>query len=885
MSDARPSDADKPTTTASAYHVTWERWDEVDALFERAMDVPKHRRERFLFEASADDPELCSAVLELFAAGKPGLSEPSRTLMSAALGEPASDPRPGLAPGERLGPYRIVSELGRGGMATVYEAERADGAFSRRVAVKVLPEGVDRGELVRRSLAERQILSGLAHPNIATLLDGGATPDGRPFLVMELVEGESITRWADEKRLSTGDRVRLFLQVVDAVTYAHGQLVVHRDLKPSNVLVTSTGQVKLLDFGVAKLLDAPESLDDPLTRWGPAPMTPEYASPEQLRGERVTATSDVFQLGVLLYRLLTGGQPFDGRTIQSRLAGGEVAVTRPSEAVSDWPRARGLRGDLDTIVLKALEPDPGGRYGSAAALAADLRRQLEGRPIAARPASPWVILKKFSRRNPWFWPVAATMAIGVGGYVGTVVRYSGGLERERNEAVSQAERAEAMRAFMVSQFGLADPYSDDPVNPQVTVVEAMSRGAEEARRELGDQPLLQAEMLSAIAQVYGNLSLSEDARILVDEAMTIRHASGADSTPEQVADLGRLRAILGNAGQRDSARVVLRKRLEMERTLFGGDHPRTAEALEGLGWHWYEDGEFAQALEWYEEAVQIRRGAEPRDVADLSASLAALADSYRSVGRWEEAQVAAREGYEISLGAFGEEHAITAGNKGHLAQVVHGMGDLEQAILLYREALPVLERTLGEQHAHTLANWNNLGIVLAEADDLDGAEEVQRRILALRRDRYSTDEHYEVGTSLQNLASLLVRGSRLAEADSLARQAEGIFRAVVGDGHYTVAFSLITQSEAALRRGQGAHAERIVRHAIQILEPQFGTGFPTAAARCRLGRAIALQGRGHEAEPLLVSSLEAMESAGGVPERELTACRDAWDDLQVSRGG
>lgn len=861
-----------------SYDLTWDRWDEVDALLEKVLEVPSEEQEHFLAAACGDDRELLDAVSALLRASEqvPGqLLTPSKDLLKAALTDPSDDDGPDvIEAGSMVGRYRVLEQIGRGGMATVYEAERADGAFTRRVALKVLRRGLDTDDLVRRFLAERQILSSLAHPNIATLLDGGATSDGRPFLAMELVHGRRIDEWAEGAHLTSADRVRLFLQVVDAVTFAHGRLVIHRDLKPANVLVSDEGQVKLLDFGIAKLLQPADGQDAPLTRLAPAPMTPEFASPEQLRGDLVTVASDVYQLGALLYCLLTGDRAAlwsEGKATTEP----ERDLTRPSEVVATPARARALRGDLDTITLKALEPDPALRYGSSAEFAADLRRHLEGQPIHARPASVSVRVRKFSRRNPWFGPVAAVLVLGLGIYVATVQRYSGRLELERNEALDQAQRAEAMRNFMVNQFGAADPYSDEPVNPNVTVVDAMALGAQTARRELADQPRLHADMLSAIAEVYSNLSLEQEARVLLDEAIAIRRAEGADGSPEQLADLGLLGLLIGELGQRDSARVLLIKRLDLERAAFGDEHPRTADALERMGWHWFVDAEYEPALEFYEEAAAIRRATNPVEVGALSSTLAFLADAYRSVGRREEAKRVATEAYEIAREAFGDEHATTAGNQGHLAQVVHGMGDLEEAVSLYRQALPVLERTLGTGHENTLNNWNNLGIVLDEAGDLEGAEEVHQRVLGIRRERYGTEQHRRVATSLQNLGALHVRLERFRTADSLSGLAERIFRAELGADHYSVAFALLTQTEARLQLGLSVEAERAARNAASILDAQFGPGYPTAAARCRLGRALVMQGRRGEAAPLLREALSTLEAAEGVPETEIASCRAA----------
>lgn len=878
MTDGRSEGAG---TGGSSFRITWDRWPEVDALFDRVLDQPAERREQFIREECAHDPELEAAVRELIDAGdRIGVhdSQPAAALLRAAFAEHThrGEHRVDMKPGDVVDRYRLVSELGRGGMATVYEAERADGSFDRRVALKVLRWGWGASELVRRATVERQILSGLQHPNIATLLDGGTTEDGRPFLVMELVDGRPITEWVDGQQRGVRDRLETFLQVADAVAYAHSHLVVHRDLKPSNVLVTSDGQVKLLDFGVAKIVDAGRS-GEPVTRFGPAPMTPEYASPEQRGGERVTALSDVYQLGALLYRMLTGRRPAEGRKAvpASPYPGG---VERPSDVVPERAFARQLRRDVDTIVMKALEELPSARYRSAEALAADVRRYLAGRPIVARPASAFERARKFSRRNPWFWPSVAAGTVAVGAYVGTVVRYSRSVEQERNEAVAQAERAEALRSFMLGQFASAAPFSNAPVDPDVTVVEAMERGAESARTELEGEPLLLAEMLSAMAKVYNDLSLRSEARVLLDEAMALRREHGADNSAEQLQDLGTLGTILGREGQRDTARVLLATRLDLEREMFGDQHPRTADALERAAWHWGELGEVEQAVAWSEEAVEIRRGVAPPDTASLSSSLAVLSDYYRWVERWSDAERAATEAYDLALAAFGEDHPVTAGNKGHLAQVASDMGELDTAAQHYRELLPVLERTIGEQHEYTLANWNNLGVLLDRAGDLAGAEEVHRRMLEIRRSRYGTDEHGEVGASLQNLAAVLIRQGRSEEADSLARQAEQVFRVINGPRHFSVAFALLTRSEAYLHEGRAVEAEDLIRQAIAVLEPTFGSGYPTSAASCRLGRAMLAQGRIPEGLRLLEAAVEEMEGTPGVPARQLDPCREALEE-------
>ncbi|MGD8319612.1 MAG: serine/threonine-protein kinase [Gemmatimonadota bacterium] len=866
----------------------WDRWDELDTLFEAVLEREPHEREGFLAEACGDDHELHATLTQLLSLEEDAdtpLEGPGQELLRMALDggrDPGSD---AIAMGARIGRYRIVGRLGRGGMATVYEAERADGAFQRSVALKVLRRGLDTEDVVERFVAERQILSGLSHPHIATLLDGGATEDGRPFLAMEKVDGDPITEWADRRGSTATERVRLFLQVVDAVAFAHGQLVIHRDIKPSNVLVTEAGQVKLLDFGVAKLLDPDGSGDGAETKSSVSFLTPEFASPEQVRGGRVTTASDVFQLGALLYRLLTGAMPFpDSR------GGAEPHVRaepmRPSERLPRDDRRRSeLRGDLDTILLKAMRDEPAERYPSAEALGADLRRYLEGRPISARPASAAYRLRKFTKRNPWLPPVVGTLAVVLAAYVVTLARSAGVLEAQRNAAREQAERAEALQSFLVNQFQAADPnraISDR--GRKVTLVEAMGGAVERARVELAGQPLLRAEILSTVSGVYNSLGLQDEADALVHEALDIRRRQGADDSPEQLEDLGLLALIVSARGQQDSAVALFERRLDAERARFGDHHPRVADALQKLAFHRGLQGRYEESAVMWQQAVDILRNVAPPRPTELSAALAGLSDAYRAVDRWDDAYAAASEAHALTLKELGPDHAQTAQQGVHLAQVLHGLGRLDEAEARYRAALPVLERTFGADHEITLSTWNNLANVLDQAGDFAGAEAVHRRLLASRRAQAGGQPDNAVAFSLQNLAAVVLRQGRLNEADSLAHEAETIFRRVHGDAHYSVAFSLLTQAEVRLQRGEGRAAEAVITPASAILERWFGEGFPLAAAQCRLGRAWILEGRREDGASLVRSSLEVLREHEGVPPREVASCAGALEAVQAQGG-
>lgn len=867
--------------------VVWNRWNEVDALFAAALEQPSARRERFIAEACGDDLELYRAVCSLVAEAEAlptAPTGPGKRLLREWTGDEGPEGRSGsgLGPGDVVERYRVTGVLGRGGMATVFEAERADGVYAQEVALKVLRRGLDTDEVVRRFQDERDILSGLTHPNVASLLDGGTTPDGRPFLVMQRVEGEPITRWADAHGLDVSERLRLFLQVADAVAFAHRRLVVHRDIKPSNVLVDGQGRAILLDFGIAMLLDPVEGPRGELSATPSRLLTPEYASPEQVRGEAVTTASDVYQLGVLLYVLLTGERPFPHEKQSPETVAERGPPMRPSEAVGRGApeRRRALKGDLDAILSKATRAEVEDRYGSVDALADDLRRHVADRPVSARRPSIGDRVRKFARRNPWFPAVAAGLVLATAGYVGTLEVQSRRLEVERNEARVQAERAEQLRGFLVDLFQAADPYSaaDPARSRQITVVEALELGAERARSDLAARPVLRADLLSSIAAVYERMDLRDPALALFAEAGEIRAGIGEESSPEQMADLGLTASILARAGQLDSAEAIERKRLALARGDPESGH-EVANSLLGLGSIDQSAARHEASLDHRLEAVSLLRSLSPETRETLAGALSALADSYRLLGRLDEAEKAAREGVDLQRRINGSQHPRTAEAEVHLAQLLHARDRLEDAVALYRTAVPKLEASLGPLHFNTINSLNNLGVVLVDAGDFSGAEETHRLVLD-RRLRVPGGDTLAVAASLQNVAATVLRQGRLEEADSLAGEAGELYGRLLPPGHPLRAFPLLTRTEIALERGDGSGAERLGRRALEILEAALPEGhYATAVGRCRIGAALALQERRAEAVPLIRDALSALEANQQTPERMRSECRQAMDAL------
>src|SRR5262245_8366923 len=493
--------------------------DRVARIFGEALERPAAERRAFLDAACASAPELRAEAESLLAAHEQagGFLDEIDTAREAALLDATAEPEP--PEGRRVGPYRLLREVGRGGMGVVYLAERVEGGFEQRAAIKLVKRGMDTDAILRRFLRERQILAGLEHASVARLLDGGVTDDGHPYFAMEYVDGEPLTVYCENRQLGIEARLRLFEEACRAVQHAHGKLVVHRDLKPSNMLVTGEGRLKLLDFEIAKLLtEDDDATAITLTQVGTRVLTPDYAAPEQVRGEPVTTATDVYALGVVLYELLAGRLPHGGE----RRSLGEMARAiceeeprAPSMAAAAQPRrARELRGDLDTVVLKALSKEPSRRYASAEALAEDIRRFLSGHPVRARRDTVGYVVTKFVRRHK-VGVAAATVAVLslLLGLAGTAWQ-AAVAARERDRARLEAERAEKVKEFLVGLFKASDPA--ESTGEAITARELMDRGAERIEKELAGHPSLQAELFEIVAGISHELGRYEQARSLAE---------------------------------------------------------------------------------------------------------------------------------------------------------------------------------------------------------------------------------------------------------------------------------------------------------------------------------------------------------------------------------
>ncbi len=654
-----------------------------------------------------------------------------------------------LGPGDRIGPYRIGRLLGQGGMGVVYLATRTDD-FEQRVALKLVDPGHRRAEILDRFFQERQILADLQHPNIARLLDGGTAGDASPYLAMEYVEGEPIDRYCTEHELTIGQRLEIFLKVCDAVHFAHRNLVVHRDLKPGNILVTPDGEPKLLDFGIAKILEPGSRRSegwDLATMPGYHPMTPAYASPEQFAGRPITTVSDVYSLGVLLYQLISGQLPY-------RLQGANLEEALHLVSVGDWPLpsvavrkdagsshhplewARLLAGDLDSIVRQAMDPEPDHRYDSAARLADDIRRHLDGLPVTAHTRTWFYVAGKLARRHKL---ALASLVMIVGLSISSTLLWRRA-ESARVAAEVAAERAEAERAtaleertharnvagFLQDLFVSADP--DATRGDSVPVREILDRGRANVAESLGDSPELRAEMLGTLGTVYNNLGLFETARELKEEAVELRRAGPIDR-PELLIDLNNLARLHFELGDPGAAEPLFREALDISQRL---DDPHLQEVtLLNLANVLTHLGRAEEAVTFHQQVLDSRRQRYGPDDSRVASSLFGLGIAFFNLDDLDLAESHLRQALALYLAEHGEQHSRVASVKGSLGMVLQSREQLGEARELFEQCLAIRLSLFGEEHVSVATARKNLGAVLLDLGDLDESGELVSRAIQI----------------------------------------------------------------------------------------------------------------------------------------------------------
>lgn len=643
----------------------------------------------------------------------------------------------------RIGPYRLLEQIGEGGMGRVYLAERADGEYEQRVALKLVHLDEDETQLLPRFYQERQALAQLAHPNIARLLDGGVTESGQPYLVMEYIDGLPLDEYCERNHCDILTRVRLFRDVLAGVQHAHQHLFVHRDLKPSNILVTREGVPKLLDFGIAKWLQTTQ-VTPKLTRTGQQPMTPEYASPEQVRNGAVSTVSDVYALGVLLYELLTGHSPYrsaasDAYDLQKAIR--EEEPEQPSavvahvvhyaasehtpakaltpEAVSatreSSPRMlrRRLAGDLDSIVLKALRKEPHKRYGSAEQFSEDLLRYLEGRPVRAREGKLSYQAGKFVKRN------AGKLAFATA-FVGVIIGFAVYAAVQAEQIAQERDTAQQVSKFLSNIFTASDP--NQSKGDSVTARELLDRGAEQVRNDLQDKPEMQAQLLYQIGEIYRKLGRLERAEPLLYESLAIRRRTFGNKHTDVTASQFTLGALLYNQGKYAEAEKIQIESLAINRELLGNQHYEVGVSASELGLTKIALGKFAEAETLFHEAEAVFRGLLPEAQEDLAGVLNNLGSLSNAKEDYATGERQFRELVEMARQVLPAGSATLAVPLKNLSISLIRQGKNQEAEPLLREAVQILESSFPRGHWMLASTRSGLGGCLISLQNYPEAE-------------------------------------------------------------------------------------------------------------------------------------------------------------------
>lgn len=872
-----------------------ERWQQVDAIFAAALERSPAERDAFLERACGRDGELVREVRALLASelqAEAALGESATTFASPLLAcaMPFREPNgeASRAADTRLGPYRMIGELGRGGMGAVYLAERADQQFVKRVAIKLVKRGMDTDQVLRRFRYERQILASLEHPNIARLYDGGVSNDGRPYLVMEYIEGQPLDAYCDEHRLTIDRRLALFRAVCEAVQFAHQNLVIHRDLKPSNILVTPDGTIKLLDFGVAKLLQH-ESPDDTSTHTETElrAFTPEYASPEQILGHRATTASDVYGLGVVLRQLLAGRRPsrpargyrldaardlaerFPDRPSDAARAGGpDIAAAR---STSLERLVRSLRGDVDAIVLKTLERDPRRRYDSPRALAEDVERHLSGAPVLARYATPGYRLWRYALRHRAGVGTATTFAVLI---VAFAVFYSARITRERDLAERQRDKAEQVVGFLTGMLTAADP--NKAQGDTLTVYDVLTRSEQHLDTALAAQPEVKEELWRVLGDTYRELGDYPRARRLLERSYTLGRSLRGEGDTLVAATASNLAGALQALGQRDSAERTVRRVLDVRRAQYGESHRLVAASLNQLGELRWNSGDSDEGARLIGQSLAINRriGAAPEV---LASSLNNLGNLMRSQARPAEAERLIREALALRKKALGMKHPAVPGTMIDLGSVLRDRGDYVASDSVLRAALDIRRRILGANHPDIVSSMIDLAYTVQAQRKYAEAESLFRAAIDMDR-RLLGAHHPLVGFHLMAFGLLLEERGDVARAEPLYRSAIDIQERALAPGHANTTSAVVMLGRLLVERGDTRAGEKLLRRAVAARTAENGpTHYMTLWVRADLGWCLAKQGRLAEAESILVESHAAWRPRPGV--RDAAALRRLRENI------
>ncbi len=851
----------------------------VDAILTRALTFESDGdRAAYLATACADAPEVLAEINALLKTEALSAAAMDRVMglrdeaMIQAFGVRTGEA--GHLVGSLVGEYRITDLIATGGMGAVYKGERADGQFRQTVAIKILPAWAADPQTVARLRAERQILSSLSHPNITQLLSGGETPDGFPYLVTEFIDGVPVTDYVDRRQPDVAERLRLFCDLADAVHHAHTKLVVHRDIKPSNVLVDEDGRPHLLDFGIAKLLDPAETgMTVPPTVAGFSPMTLRYASPEQLDQEAITTASDIYQLGLLLYRLLAGQYPDRDQTDRLAMPPAPGSVAGPSA---------GIHRDLDTIVLKAIRVAPEQRYASAAELAADVRRYLRGDAISARPESAYDQVRRLARRNP-FGAAAAGIILGlIVVWTASVQIYSRQLEIERDYATQQATRAARVKEVLTDIYRRHDPLQADTIgDKRASLWDSLDVAVDQVTRALADEPDIQAELYSIFASIYVGAGRVPEAIDVTRRAERIYAALGEAWFARLAATKADLAGLLMNTDN-EQALLLLDEAMAVVDRVEASDPSAAVSVYLQAAYAMHEAANRPQAIGYFNAAQRIY-DEHALDVPSQQLEiLFGLGNTLIAEDRLNDAEPLLTRALMLGDSLYGPDHARMSGVLGALSSLERNRGNLNLAVAYSNRVVEIMRRSRSENYENLLTARNNLALALGKARQFDLSIAMLEEIVEIRRGMAPVEGSANLATSIKNLASIQHMAGRYEAALTNAQTSRILMERHLPTDSAYLATPHFTLALIYLDTGDPVAAESSARRSLELLLPALGEDhFQIAVNRCVLGEALLRQGRITESGPLITEALSALLATETRVPRYETRCASVADELNL----
>jgi serine/threonine protein kinase len=853
-------------------------WPALSTLLDEYLDLPDTSRAAWLDQLGPEYQHILPALRELLHVADLGNAISLDTLpsLTSALGSGASmDPPRDLPPGTIVGPWRLIREVGRGGMSVVWLAERADRSLQRPMALKLPILSLTQGALAERFVRERDFLAKLNHPRIARLYDAGITSWGQSYLALEYVEGETLTKYCDQHRLGIRSRLVLFLDVLGAVQFAHNNLIVHRDLKPSNILVTPEGEIRLLDFGIAKLLTGEQTQETELTQLAGRALTPDYASPEQIAGGPVTTATDVYSLGMIFYELLAGERPY--RLKRTPRGGLEDAIlqanpARPSQACgadavaqarSTHPRklARELKGDLDTVALKALQKEPARRYATADAFAQDLQRYLNQQPVLARPDGAWYRSRKFVLRHRLSLGVAAAFGTVLVAGIGLTTAMAVSANRARAEAQAVNEFLQNDLLEQASPRAQSAPATKPDLN--LTVRTALDRASARISGKFNRQPLVEAAIRQTIGETYLDLGLFAEAQRQLERALDLRRrVLGEDntSTLSTVESMGRL---FGNLGRYSESERFFRRAVDGRRRLLGEENTGTLTAMNDLALQYWLQGRYAEAEPIWIKVLGIDRRVLGSEHPNTLEAMNRVALVYIRRGKNAEAVELQTQLLNIQRRTLGAEHPETLEVMTNLAIAFQHLGKYREAEFLLSDVVAAQRRMLGEQHPTTVVSMGHLASLYRMEGKFGEAETLMIQALDAGR-RVLGPEHPDTLMGMVGLAHMYGLQGRYREAEPLFLKVLEARRRVLGAEHPLSVHILGELGEVILAERRYFAAGQVLRDALRMYDKTHLDHWRRYWVASMLGASLDAQGDHAQAEPLLLAGYNGMKERAGI---------------------